>query len=75
MTTIFLNLENCVQLKNSHVIGHGCPYALGEQTTGAGQHAVDYKCSLTNRVTSGYVESYKEINPVPDWCLLLKKDL
>ena len=67
MPIVKFNLEKCVDNKQKI----RCPFCTDKLTKGYG-YAVDYMCSLMdNRVTSGYVEWDREINPVPDWCPIL----
>jgi len=80
MARLTIILDKCVQ--NTLVLPNGatkvaCPYAGTAGTRGAG-FAQDYFCKLTPdpksehgyRITSGYVEWDREINPVPNWCPL-----
>jgi hypothetical protein len=78
MSKLILELEKCV---NNGVQKVSCPYCGNQRTTGAG-FAIDYFCKLTPdeksstkyKITSGYVEWDREINPIPIWCPLLSKD-
>ncbi len=75
MPKITLNLERCVNSGKDRI---SCPYAGTASTPGSG-FAQDYFCKMMPdkksehgfRVTSGYVEWDREINPVPKWCPLI----
>ena len=77
MAKLTLYLDKCV---TNHTEGREdicCPYADSVRTRGAG-YALDYFCTLMLdpksecgfKVTSGYVEWERDINPIPIWCPL-----
>lgn len=74
MAQLLIVLNRCVNNKD----GICCPYAGKARTRGAG-YAEDYLCKLTPeknsehgyRITSGYVEWDRDINPVPNWCPIM----
>ncbi|MCK9369236.1 hypothetical protein M0R04_04795 [Candidatus Dojkabacteria bacterium] len=64
MTLIQIEIDKCVDNKRDIK----CPFVSEKLTKGYG-YAIDYMCSLkNNRVTSGYVEWDRDIQPIPSWC-------
>ena len=69
MTLLQFELDRCVDTER----GIRCPFVTEKLTKGYG-YAVDYMCALkNNKITSGYVEWDREINPIPDWCPIMVK--
>jgi len=64
MTILRLEVKDCSE----------CPKCDTKRTYGAG-YAIDYFCTLCdNKVTSGYVEWSRDMNPVPNWCPLIVEE-
>lgn len=66
---IELELDRCIDpIKDLR-----CPYADEKSTKGYG-YAVNHVCTkMGGRITSGYVEWVRDINPIPDWCPIIVK--
>ena len=67
---IEIELDKCIDnVKNAR-----CPYAASARTPFSG-FAEDYYCkAANNRITSGYVEWERDVNPIPPWCPKLIKE-
>ena len=78
MPKIILELEKCVHSGKDRI---DCPYA-GSAHTPASGFGTDYFCKLVPdekeehgfKITSGYVEWDREINPIPIWCPIMAKE-